>query len=257
MQLQCLGTAGYHPNETRHTSCYFLPEAGVMLDAGTGVFRLNGRIRTPTLDILLSHAHLDHVVGMTFLLGVLFQNPVEQVRVWGESEKLAAIRTHLISEYLFPIDLPVSWCPIDDHGAGDNHSSIQLSTCRMSWRPQNHPGGSVAYRLDFDSDGDPATHRSLIYATDSTGDHDAETLQWMSNADVMLHECNFYDHQKEWAFKTGHCYVGRVAEISHASRPRRLFLTHINPAEELVLADDESRFACPVEVVSDRQNIDF
>ena len=39
MRLVLLGTTGYHPNERRHTPCLLLPECGVMLDAGTGVFR--------------------------------------------------------------------------------------------------------------------------------------------------------------------------------------------------------------------------
>ena len=97
MQLHCLGTAGYHPNEDRHTSCYFLPESGIVLDAGTGLFRLAELIETPTLDIVLSHAHLDHVAGLTFLLDVLYQRPVDRLRIWGEKEKLAAIEQHLFS----------------------------------------------------------------------------------------------------------------------------------------------------------------
>ena len=56
-----LGTAGYHPSETRHTSCLMLPEVGVVLDAGSGMFRVRDLLTTKTLDIFLSHAHLDHV----------------------------------------------------------------------------------------------------------------------------------------------------------------------------------------------------
>ncbi len=78
MQLHCLGTAGYHPSDTRQTSCYFLARDGVVLDAGTGIYRLTPLIQTDTLDILLSHAHLDHVVGLTFLLDVFFQRPVKR-----------------------------------------------------------------------------------------------------------------------------------------------------------------------------------
>ena len=68
MRLHCLGTVGYHPNDARHTSCYCLPESGIVLDGGTGAFRLANLIETETLDVLLSHAHLDHTFGLTFLL---------------------------------------------------------------------------------------------------------------------------------------------------------------------------------------------
>ncbi|TWU01759.1 MBL fold metallo-hydrolase [Neorhodopirellula pilleata] len=245
MQLHCLGTAGYHPSESRHTSCYLLPQSGIVLDAGTGMFRLPERIETDSLDIVLSHAHLDHIAGLTFLLDILYQRPVDEVRVWGQADKLEAVRTHLTSELIFPVELPVRWCALEDQ------TTIELPDCSLSWRPQNHPGGSVAYRMDW-SDG-----RSLVYATDSDGEHDADSLEWMSHADVLLHECNFQDHQKEWAIKTGHCYLGKVAEVSRAVKPKRLLLTHINPIEELVLDPNDRRFEMPVEIVSDGLVVDF
>lgn len=245
MQLHCLGTAGYHPSESRHTSCYLLPQSGIVLDAGTGIFRLPDRIETDSLDILLSHSHLDHIAGLTFLLDILYQRPVENVRVWGQADKLNAVQAHLTSELIFPVKLPVRWCPIDDQ------PTIELPHCSLSWRSQDHPGQSVAYRMDW------ADGRSLVYATDSNGEHDDATLQWMSRADILLHECNFHDHQKQWAIKTGHCYLGKVAEVSRATRPKRLLLTHINPIDELVLDPHDSRFDMPVEIVSDQQVIDF
>ena len=92
LRLHCLGTAGYHPNATRHTSCYFLPESGIVLDAGSGIFALPPLVETSSLDILLSHAHLDHTLGLTFLLDVLFQlqsdgRPIDRLRIWGEADK--------------------------------------------------------------------------------------------------------------------------------------------------------------------------
>ena len=43
-----------------------------MLDAGTAAFRVKDYIRTNKLDVLLTHAHLDHVIGLTYLLGLEF-----------------------------------------------------------------------------------------------------------------------------------------------------------------------------------------
>src|SRR5687768_18228296 len=102
MKLLLLGTAGYHPSETRHTACLMLPEAGIVLDAGTGFFRVRKHLQTPTLDILLTHTHLDHVAGLTFLLSTTFEKPLERTTVHGAAEKLAAVREQLLSEHLFP-----------------------------------------------------------------------------------------------------------------------------------------------------------
>lgn len=219
MRLHCLGTVGYHPNDSRHTSCYFLPQSGILLDAGTGIYRLANWIETETLDILLSHAHLDHTVGFTFLLDVLFQRPVERLRIWGEAEKLAAVRDHLFHDLIFPVPLKAEWIAIDES------DELKIGEVAITWRPQVHPGGSVAYRLDW-PDG-----KRLVYATDTTGDTSDEHAQWSRSADLLMHECYFRDPASEWAIKTGHSWTSRVAEVAAASMPKKLLLTHINPLE--------------------------
>ena len=56
MKIILLGTTGYHPNDRRHTPCMLIPEHGVMLDAGTGMYRAERFLQTPELDIFLTHA---------------------------------------------------------------------------------------------------------------------------------------------------------------------------------------------------------
>ena len=68
MRIVFLGTGGYHPNKRRHTASILLPDIGVALDAGTGFFRVQETIKSANLDIFLTHAHLDHICGLTFLL---------------------------------------------------------------------------------------------------------------------------------------------------------------------------------------------
>jgi len=249
MRLHCLGTVGYHPSPDRQTSCYFLPESGILLDAGSGLFRLTETIETDSLDILLSHAHLDHTVGLTFLLDVLHQRPVNRLRIWGESDKIAAIREHLFHELLFPAQLDAEWIPIDQK------TEFQIGEVNVSWRAQQHPGGSVAYRLDWPS------QKRLVYATDTTGDTSDEHAQWSHGADLLMHECYFRDQASAWARKTGHSWTGRVAEVAIASEPKTLLLTHINPLEK---ADDPIGFDsirekvdCDVVLAIDGMVVDF
>ena len=230
MRLHCLGTAGYHPNPTRHTSCYFLPESGVLLDAGTGVFRLAPLIETNTIDILLSHAHLDHICGLTFLLDVFHQRPIERLRIWGEQAKLDAIQTHLFSDLIFPVALDAQWIAIDDM------ETLEIGGASVTWRPQDHPGGSVAYRLNWNS-GDRAKSKSLTYMTDTTGDTSEEAIAWCRGTDLLMHECYFDDSMADWAEKTGHSWTSRVVEITSAAKPSQLLVTHVNP----LIPDHESK----------------
>ena len=249
MRIHCLGTAGYHPNESRHTSCYFLPDAGISLDAGTGAFRLPDLIKTDSLNILLSHAHLDHTAGLTFLFDILFKHPVQHVQIWGESEKLDAVQQCLFHPLVFPARLEAQWNSIDET------PEFKVGDIQVSWRRQDHPGGSVAYRLEW-PDG-----KRLVYSTDTAGDTSPEYAAWSHHANLLMHECNFRNEAAEWARKTGHSWTDRVAEIAVKNSPQTLLLTHVNPLEtssDPVNSDlIRQRVKAEVLVATDGMTVDF
>jgi len=215
MKLILLGTTGYHPNERRHTPCLLIPECGVMLDAGTATFRAGRYLKTPQLDVFLTHAHLDHVVGLTYLFSVLREHPLEAVRVHGEAEKLQAVREHLFAEALFPVLPPCQFVPLAAHvplpGGG-----------RLTHFPLAHHGGSVGYRLDWPG-------HSLAYVTDTTAAPDAGYLEKIRGVRLLVHECYFPDAMAEWAQKTGHSHTTPVAELARAAGVGRLVLVHLDP----------------------------
>jgi ribonuclease Z len=215
MQLLLLGTAGYHPCETRHTACLLLPGCGVMLDAGTATFRVAGRLRTDELDIFLTHAHLDHVIGLTYLFSMRYLHPLRRVTVHGEAEKLAAIDEHIFSERLFPARPPFECRPLDGPAALAGGGTLR-------YFPLEHQGGSVGYRLDWPG-------HSMAYVTDTTADPAADYVAEIRGVDLLVHECYLADDQADWARKVGHSHTTPVAEVARRAGVGRLLLTHINP----------------------------
>lgn len=214
MQLVCLGTAGYHASDTRQTSCYFLPTEGIVLDAGTGIYRVREWLATPTLDIFLSHAHLDHAIGLTYLFDVVRGKNVARITVHGEAGKLAAIREHLFQVDLFPALPPIEWQPL--------RPKVHVGNVAIAHFPLEHPGGSIGYRLAW-----PA--RSLAYVTDTTARPGAPYIEHICGVDLLLHECNFPDTLPELAEKTGHSCTSAVARVAAAAEVKRLVLTHFDP----------------------------
>jgi len=68
MKVIFLGTNGWYDTKTGNTICVLIdaPEAYVVLDAGTGLYKLDQYIkdRKKPIYLFLSHFHLDHLIGL-------------------------------------------------------------------------------------------------------------------------------------------------------------------------------------------------
>ncbi len=221
MKLILLGTTGYHPNDRRETPCLLLPECGVMLDAGTAVYRAAEYLAGDELDIFLTHAHLDHVVGLTYLLSVAHVHPLRRITLHALPEKLRAVEEHLFAEPLFPVPPPFKCRPLA--------KSFKLpGDGRLTHFPLEHKGGSVGYRLDW-------PERSMAYVTDTTADVEAAYVKKIRGVDLLIHECPFTDEQADWARRVGHSHTTAVAEVARRAEVGVLVLVHLNP---LSMSDD-------------------
>jgi ribonuclease Z len=214
MRVVFLGTGGYHPNERRHTACVMLPEVGVLLDAGTSVFRVPPRLETDEIQVFLSHAHLDHISGLTYLLRPLLLGEVKRVRVYGTAQTLQTIDEHLFAEFVFPVKPDFEFLELEPQvpipqGGVVTHIPLQ------------HPGGAVGFKLMWPD-------RSLAYITDTTVD--SAYKEFVRGVDVLIHECYFPDELADWAEKTGHSNTTPVAELARDAGVGRLLLVHVDPS---------------------------
>jgi ribonuclease BN (tRNA processing enzyme) len=234
MKLIALGTTGYHPNDRRQTACYMIPEIGLVLDAGTGAYRIRKYLQGDSLDIYLSHAHLDHVMGITFLFDVLHERNVSVARVHGVREKLSAIKEHLFATDLFPLLPPIEWHPLESRQEVGGKG--QLTTF-----PLEHPGGSIGFRIDWPG-------FSMAYVTDTRADVAADYVAKIENVDLLLHECYFRDEYRDFAVRSGHSCTTPVCEVAQAAQVGRLVLVHINPLDE---SDDPVDLAKARSIFSD------
>ena len=216
MQIVFLGSGGYHPNSRRHTACVMLPEIGVVFDAGTGAFRIRDHLATDRLDIFLSHAHLDHVFGLTSLIGLFKGDDPARIKVYGAADKLEAVSDHLFSPLLFPVTpnfTPVTLA--DEHPVGGNGRVTSFAL-------EGHPGDSVGYRLDL-------PRQSIAYITDTVACADANYVESIKDVDLLIHEGYFEDDQRALADLTGHSCLSDVVDVALAAQAKRLVLVHMNP----------------------------
>lgn len=217
MKLVVLGSTGYHPNDHRQTACFMLPQQGIVLDAGTGMFRVRDWLATDELDVFVTHAHLDHIIGLTYLFDVLEGRTMRRVTVHATPETHAAVDRHLFAEPLFPVKLPHEMRPLEQDTA-------LAEGGRLTHFPVKHPGGATAFRLDW-------PERSLAYVTDTTAGPDVDYVDKIRGVDLLIHECYFRDEMSEWAKETGHSYVTPVVEVAKRANVGRLIMVHVNPLE--------------------------
>lgn len=235
MNIEFLGTAGYHPSEQRHTSCAYIenaaPDCAFVLDAGTGFFRLIGRPLPAEIKIFLSHAHLDHCFGLTFYLDLIHSSPTPcELTIYGARECLDAV-LGLFDSPLFPVAYKGKSVVLKPGGV------LDVGGVRVSTHSLTHPGGSLAYRFDW-------PEKSLAYVTDTIGD--GRYLDFIQNVDLLVHERNFSNDMQDLAIMSGHCTTNDVIRVAKASHAKRLALTHFNPLEAgEPLEEEPLRRVCP------------
>jgi phosphoribosyl 1,2-cyclic phosphodiesterase len=125
------------------------PARRVVLDAGTGLYRLVDELlrhpRDRSLDVFLSHLHLDHVIGLPSLLRL--QEDGWNVRVWlAGGERARHVLHGVVSPPLWPRGLTcVDWRELP---GSDGYALIAMDDIVVRTCPLVHPDGSVAFRIE-------------------------------------------------------------------------------------------------------------
>jgi len=231
-------TARYGGN----TSCVQVEGADgtqIALDAGTGIRRLSAAIPKAAcrVDILLTHLHLDHILGLGFF-GPL-DNPSCEVHIWGPPSTTQDLRTRLtryLSPPLFPIRLRDLASRITIHEVPGGE--FQIGEFCVNASLVCHPGPTVGYRLVS-----PAA--TIAYIPDHEPALGTKTFplaaEWTSgyslaeNADLLLHDSQYsaaeYPHRVGW----GHSSLHQALEFAKFCRVKNFVPFHHDPAH----SDDE------------------
>lgn len=228
MELVVLGSGGWMPGGGRETTCLVLstPEALLVFDAGTGIARLAqpGYRRLTAgagpVHVLLSHLHLDHTVGLTYL-PALWPGRETTIHV-----PAAVIRSQpdvlhrLVGPPFFPhgfTDFPMK-VSLTSIATG----SQRLAGLELRVREQNHPGGSVAYRV-----GD-----LFAFLTDTVYDPDA--VEFVRSVRLLAHEAwirGAGDSDELQKTLLAHTAAEDAARVAREAAVGELLLIHINPLQ--------------------------
>jgi phosphoribosyl 1,2-cyclic phosphodiesterase len=236
-------TVGYGGN----TSCVEVRCGTTLLifDAGTGL-RFLGRelaARNEAVDahILLTHTHLDHILGLPFFRPAY--PACNQLQLWNghlrrRGETLQNVLSRIMGDPFFPVPLDImhGCIAFNDFDAGatlDLGHGISIRTM-----PLNHPGGSTAYRLDYGG-------RSFSYVTDTehrVGERDQAIVEFIRGSDLVVYDATYTDEEFPRFVGWGHSTWQEGIRLCEAAGAARVAAFHHSPDHDdaMLAAIDEA-----------------
>jgi phosphoribosyl 1,2-cyclic phosphodiesterase len=237
----CRGSvAAPGPDTVRYggnTSCVEVRLASghaLVLDAGTGMRPLGVAMQTDLpveLHIMLTHLHLDHLQGLGFFRPLFA--PGLDIHIWGPTSPVQHLSERIamyLSPPLFPVRLEDVPSHLTFHDAPEEQVTIGSATIRAA--KVTHQGPTVGYRIEEHG-------RALVYLPDHEPSLGADLASvpagWMSGhdiareADVLLHDGQYRDHEYGAHVGWGHSSISDAMEFANKADVSQLMLFHHDP----------------------------
>lgn len=225
MQVRVLGSSASGTAWGRSGS--LLAEGRVAFDTGGLTCRLSEREQAEIKHVFLTHAHLDHVGELAFLLDNIAAESAAPLKVWAPGPVLAQITQHLFNNQIWPdfSQIRIHNHPIAEFCSLDSHDSLVVEGMRIRWARTSHPVYSVGYLVE-DALG------AFLYTGD-TGPTEAiwKLAHETDRLRAVFVESTFPDRLREMALLSGHltpALLERELTKLH-SRDAAIKVMHIKP----------------------------
>jgi phosphoribosyl 1,2-cyclic phosphodiesterase len=240
MELEFWGTRGTCPVSGKdkvkyggHTACASLTAPSgevIIIDAGTGLRDLGRKLAAehretcPHLHLLLTHFHLDHVMGLPFFAPFYSDKTTMTFYTDEEPEEAERLLTALMAGRLFPLAL--AELRSTRHFRKLHAGSLEIGGVRIKHHPLNHPQGSLAFRLE-------GGESSVVFATDT--EHplkgvDEALAEFCRKAGHLIYDATFTPEDYEAGKRGwGHSTWEAGTRLAEAAAVGRLYLSHLNP----------------------------
>ncbi len=206
-------------------------EPPLLLDLGTGVPQFDDSRGRPTGEpfravALVTHLHLDHVLGLPFFAPV--HQAGTQLDIYGPRQEAGTLRdgfAGLVEPPYFPLPLNEILGDIRFHDVW--HDELEIGSAKVSVRPVPHVGPTVGYRVEWG--GGTLAYISDHQAPPGLDSIDAGVLELCAGVDLLVHEAQYT--RAEYAAKPnwGHCTVDYAVRVAREAGARTLCLYHHDP----------------------------
>jgi phosphoribosyl 1,2-cyclic phosphodiesterase len=211
--------------------------ARLILDAGTGLRALGEAMLAEATStqrathVLLSHTHLDHVLGLPFFRPAYRSD--NSFTFWNghlraQGRHLKDVLGTLMQKPYFPVPLDIMHAKLGFHDF-DAGSPIDLG-CGLviATAPLRHPGGATGYRIAHGG-------RTVCYVTDTEhqpGSADANILKLIADADLVIYDSTYDDREFAGLRGWGHSTWQEGVRLCKSAGAKRLAAFHHDPDQD-------------------------
>jgi ribonuclease BN (tRNA processing enzyme) len=274
MKLTVYGTRGSYPIARRdqlhyggNSTCLHVRSRSgqdLVLDAGSGIRLLGQEMIERELGtgqgqaiILVSHTHWDHILGFPFF--VPLRRRGNRLVVVSAGQTGAHIRD-ILSGQQETTNFPV---PLDDLEATLEYvtfkpgDTLSLGEFRVETVQLNHPGITVGYRIEADGCAvaiytDTGRVREIRLGDGMGGSRPdtgfsraylAQIVHCARQADVLVHDTYFLEHEMRGRYHFGHSTIEDALEVARQAQVKQLVLFHHHPQHSDAVIDEQLALA--------------
>ena len=227
MHIRVLGASGGIGNGARTTA--LLVDNDVLIDAGTGVADLSLDAMAAIDHVFLTHAHLDHVACIPFLLDSVGSRRSRPLVVHAQEATLAVLRAHVFNNALWPdfTAIPSPEKPYLRFELLPPGENVSLNDRSLRSTPVSHSIPAVGYLLGNG-------RVSLAFS----GDTSSTEVFWQVLNDCadlrhVIIETSFTDEEEALSRLSGHLCPRMLAqELGKLKSVANVYITHLMPGEE-------------------------
>lgn len=225
-----------------NTSCLSLDlsDTLVVLDAGSGLTTLGERMLREDrrrADILLSHCHLDHIIGLFSFAPR--HSPGVELHLYGTPDVTRDL-ARLVGPPLWPVGLTSGGGAIHTHEvqAGEPFSLVGGAApgLTVATLEGNHPGGCLYYRLERGG-------RGLVYALDCELSEELfpRLAAFARGTDLLVWDASYApeDLKPGW----GHSTWAQGLALGRAAGAKRVLMTHYSTQYSDTFLQHQERLA--------------
>ncbi|MEP7037007.1 MAG: 3',5'-cyclic-nucleotide phosphodiesterase [Acidobacteriota bacterium] len=190
----------------QHLACFVIDDC-VAIDAGSLAMAATNEQKNLIRDIILTHAHLDHIAGLPLFVDDLFASLEEPIRVFATSEVIETIERDIFNWEIYPNFSELT----NQNGevlqyhtfeTGDNFSVKHLNIKSVN---VNHKVPTVGFIISDNK-------ASFAFSSDTSETDDFwNVVNAEENLSALLIECAFPDELED------------LAQVSHHLTPKMLY----------------------------------